>query len=257
MPALEASTGSLGQGVSLALGMALAARLDERAYRTYVMLGDGEIQEGQIWEARHVRRLTTRWTTSAPSSTTTASSSMASSRTSWRWSRSPTSGAPSAGTPSKWTATTSRRFQQAFDEAAGHQGQAHRPRRPHRQRARACRSWRTIPSFTAWRPPPQEVQLALAGASINGDQNQVRTQDGGGHARGLRQNAGRTGPRKSGHRGAAMRTSPSPPRPRCSPRSSRSASSRAASPKPTWWRSPAGWPTPARSRSSPASPASS
>lgn len=49
--ALEASTGSLGQGLSLAIGMGLAARLDKRAYRTYVMLGDGEIQEGQIWEA--------------------------------------------------------------------------------------------------------------------------------------------------------------------------------------------------------------
>jgi transketolase len=51
IPALEASTGSLGQGLSLALGMGLAARLDGRSHRTYVMLGDGEIQEGQIWEA--------------------------------------------------------------------------------------------------------------------------------------------------------------------------------------------------------------
>ena len=49
--ALEASTGSLGEGLSLGIGMALAARLDRRAYRTYVLLGDGEIQEGQIWEA--------------------------------------------------------------------------------------------------------------------------------------------------------------------------------------------------------------
>ncbi len=49
--ALEASTGSLGEGLSIGIGMALAARLDQRAYRTYVMLGDGEIQEGQIWEA--------------------------------------------------------------------------------------------------------------------------------------------------------------------------------------------------------------
>jgi transketolase len=51
IPALEASTGSLGEGLSLALGMGLAARLDQAAWRTYVMLGDGEIQEGQIWEA--------------------------------------------------------------------------------------------------------------------------------------------------------------------------------------------------------------
>jgi transketolase len=51
LPVLEASTGSLGQGLSLALGMGLAARLDGSPARTYVALGDGEIQEGQIWEA--------------------------------------------------------------------------------------------------------------------------------------------------------------------------------------------------------------
>jgi transketolase len=49
--ALEASTGSLGEGLSLGIGLALGARLDGRASRTYVMLGDGEIQEGQVWEA--------------------------------------------------------------------------------------------------------------------------------------------------------------------------------------------------------------
>jgi transketolase len=51
IPALEASTGSLGQGLSLGLGMALAAKLDNNGVRAYVMLGDGEVQEGQIWEA--------------------------------------------------------------------------------------------------------------------------------------------------------------------------------------------------------------
>lgn len=51
IPALEASTGSLGQGLSMGMGMSLAARLDGRPSRTYVLLGDGEIQEGQIWEA--------------------------------------------------------------------------------------------------------------------------------------------------------------------------------------------------------------
>jgi transketolase len=50
LPVLEASTGSLGQGVSLALGMGLAAHLNGSPSRTYVMLGDGEIQEGQVWE---------------------------------------------------------------------------------------------------------------------------------------------------------------------------------------------------------------
>jgi len=51
LPALEASTGSLGQGLSLGIGMALAAKLDNSPSRAYVVLGDGEIQEGQIWEA--------------------------------------------------------------------------------------------------------------------------------------------------------------------------------------------------------------
>lgn len=51
IPALEASTGSLGVGLSLGLGMAEAAKLDKSPSRTYVVLGDGESQEGQIWEA--------------------------------------------------------------------------------------------------------------------------------------------------------------------------------------------------------------
>jgi transketolase len=51
IPALEASTGSLGQGLSIGIGMALAARLNNSPSRTYVILGDGESQEGQIWEA--------------------------------------------------------------------------------------------------------------------------------------------------------------------------------------------------------------
>lgn len=51
LPGLEASTGSLGQGLSIGLGHALAARLDGRDYRVYVLIGDGESDEGQIWEA--------------------------------------------------------------------------------------------------------------------------------------------------------------------------------------------------------------
>ena len=51
LPVLEASTGSLGQGLSVGIGMALAARLDQLDYHTFVMTGDGEIQEGQNWEA--------------------------------------------------------------------------------------------------------------------------------------------------------------------------------------------------------------
>ena len=51
LPGIEASTGSLGQGLSIANGMALAGRLDGRDYRVYVLMGDGEVDEGQIWEA--------------------------------------------------------------------------------------------------------------------------------------------------------------------------------------------------------------
>src|SRR5450755_1332137 len=51
IPSLEASTGSLGEGLSLGLGMALGSRLDARPSRFFVMLEIGEIQEGQIWEA--------------------------------------------------------------------------------------------------------------------------------------------------------------------------------------------------------------
>ncbi|HXG12127.1 MAG TPA: transketolase [Gemmataceae bacterium] len=51
LPGVEASTGSLGQGLSIGIGHALAARLDGRDSRVYVLLGDGEINEGQVWEA--------------------------------------------------------------------------------------------------------------------------------------------------------------------------------------------------------------
>ncbi|MFO0793106.1 MAG: transketolase [Candidatus Brocadiaceae bacterium] len=50
-PGIEISGGSLGQGLSVGLGISLAAKLDNKGYRTYVMLGDGEIEEGQVWEA--------------------------------------------------------------------------------------------------------------------------------------------------------------------------------------------------------------
>ncbi|HEY98685.1 MAG TPA: transketolase [Dehalococcoidia bacterium] len=50
-PGVEMSSGSLGQGLSFAIGVALAGRLDSKDYRTYVLLGDGECNEGQVWEA--------------------------------------------------------------------------------------------------------------------------------------------------------------------------------------------------------------
>lgn len=51
LPGIEASTGSLGQGLSVAQGIAMAARLLKKTYRVFCVLGDGECQEGQIWEA--------------------------------------------------------------------------------------------------------------------------------------------------------------------------------------------------------------
>jgi transketolase len=51
LPGVEASTGSLGQGLSMGIGHALAGKVDEADYRVYVMVGDGESEEGQVWEA--------------------------------------------------------------------------------------------------------------------------------------------------------------------------------------------------------------
>jgi len=51
IPGVDMSSGSLGQGISTAVGMALGAKLDNKDFRVYTLLGDGEIQEGQVWEA--------------------------------------------------------------------------------------------------------------------------------------------------------------------------------------------------------------
>lgn len=51
IPGVDMTTGSLGQGISAACGMALAAQISGKDYRTYTILGDGEIEEGQVWEA--------------------------------------------------------------------------------------------------------------------------------------------------------------------------------------------------------------
>ena len=72
MPGVEASTGSLGHGLSIGVGMALAARMRKRANRVFVIMGDGEIDEGSVWEAaicagKHAFPI------SLPSSTTTKS----------------------------------------------------------------------------------------------------------------------------------------------------------------------------------------
>lgn len=51
LPSLDMSSGSLGQGISAACGMALAGKVDKKDYRVYTLLGDGELEEGQVWEA--------------------------------------------------------------------------------------------------------------------------------------------------------------------------------------------------------------
>ncbi len=51
VPGVDMSTGSLGQGISVAVGMALAGKCDNKSYRVYSLLGDGELEEGQVWEA--------------------------------------------------------------------------------------------------------------------------------------------------------------------------------------------------------------
>jgi transketolase len=72
-PGVEASTGSLGQGLSMASGMAMGLRLSGSAARVFALIGDGESQEGQIWEAA----MTAGWPTSAFSWTTTTCRSTA------------------------------------------------------------------------------------------------------------------------------------------------------------------------------------
>lgn len=51
LPGIDMSTGSLGQGISASVGMALAGKIDNKDYRVYTLLGDGELEEGQVWEA--------------------------------------------------------------------------------------------------------------------------------------------------------------------------------------------------------------
>lgn len=51
VPGVDMSTGSLGQGISAAVGMAIAGKIDKKNYRVYALLGDGELEEGQVWEA--------------------------------------------------------------------------------------------------------------------------------------------------------------------------------------------------------------
>ncbi len=134
LPSLEASTGSLGEGLSLGIGMALAARLDKSPSRTFVMLGDGEIQEGQIWEAA----MFAGFQQGGQSGGDRRQQSHSARRLrEGHYGREPAGGkvdAASAGTPSKWKATISRALQKAFAEAAAMKEQPTRDHRAHHQR---------------------------------------------------------------------------------------------------------------------------
>ena len=61
LPGIDTSTGSLGQGLSVGLGFALGARLRGKKFHTFVVLGDGELQEGMVWEALHIARRVISW----------------------------------------------------------------------------------------------------------------------------------------------------------------------------------------------------
>lgn len=95
-PGIDMSTGSLGQGISAAVGMALAAKHWGDSYRVYTLLGDGECEEGQVWR-RLCLPATMRSTILLPSSTTTACRLTARSMKSTRPCRLPTSSAPLSG----------------------------------------------------------------------------------------------------------------------------------------------------------------
>ena len=104
---IDMTAGSLGQGLSAAVGMALAARMERKDYRVYCIVGDGEQQEGQIWEAamyagsQEARSSSCWWTTTGCRSTTTPTRSTP-------CVRSTSVGKRSAGRPCASTGTTSR-----------------------------------------------------------------------------------------------------------------------------------------------------
>ncbi|MEI3361155.1 MAG: thiamine pyrophosphate-dependent enzyme [Oscillospiraceae bacterium] len=102
-PGVDLTTGSLGQGVSTATGAALANRIDGRDNHVFCVIGDGEVDEGQVWEAFHFA-FATSWTISFISSTTTAISWTALPGISWITAISRKRRSPSGCTRSRSTA---------------------------------------------------------------------------------------------------------------------------------------------------------
>ena len=231
IPALEASTGSLGVGPSLGLGMALAARLNGSPSRTYVLIGDGESQEGQIWEAAmfgsyhkvdnivviedynkiqldgfvkdimDVAPLADKWRAFG-----------------WHTIEIDGNDIPAV--------------QAAFAEAAATKG---KPTAivANTIKGKGVSFMENNPKFHGTAPTPAEVQAALTGATVDADQNEVRTEDGDGHARSVRQRRWPSWARKTKTSWCATPICRNPLTRRCSPRNFRTASSSAASPRPT------------------------
>ena len=121
-PGVDMTSGSLGQGVSAACGMALAAKLDGAPWRVYTLLGDGEIEEGQVWEAamfsahqkldnlcwivdcnglQRTWPVLALWTRSSPASASPLSRRTAMTSTTWSGPL-PPSGRSRGGPPSSW-----------------------------------------------------------------------------------------------------------------------------------------------------------
>ena len=155
---VDMSTGSLGQGISAAVGMALAGKLDSKDYRTYAILGDGEIQEGQVWEAAMAAgnygldNLCASWTT--------ISRSTAPLRRSCRPIPSTVSLKILAGTLSTAMAMIPRTLPRPLTPP-GPARESPLCSSPTRSKARACPLWKTPPNGTATIPIRNSIFVPL------------------------------------------------------------------------------------------------
>ena len=139
-PGIDMTTGSLGQGLSAANGMAMTAKLDGADWRVYVIAGDGEIEEGQIWEAA-MSAAQYKLDNLTCSSTITDCRSTGPMKTSWTSCPLPTNSGPSAGTSWKSTATITTPSALHCTRRRPQKG-SRRSSSPRPSRAKAYRSWK-------------------------------------------------------------------------------------------------------------------
>jgi transketolase len=152
VPGVEVSTGSLGQGLSVALGMALAARIDGAEWHTFCMLGDGESQEGQVWEAvMAAGNFRVENLIAIIDSTLLRTSSELSN-----------------GTRSRSTATTIRRASRRSDPLASGKASPRRSSRT-RSRGRASASWRWTTTGTGRRRTPSRRRARSKRSGVRTD----------------------------------------------------------------------------------------